>query len=70
MFPDFFKSKTKAWWKNEIKKNYDSLLTFDGLWIDMNEPANFDTNKEKPFNWPANKPAWNLFCPKNKYDDP
>ncbi len=36
----------------------------------MNEPANFDTNMEKPFNWPPNKPAWSLKCPENKFDDP
>ena len=36
----------------------------------MNEPANFDTNAEKPWNWPANKPAWNLICPDNEYDNP
>ena len=36
----------------------------------MNEPANFDTNLEKPWNWPENKPSWNLICPKNNYDDP
>jgi hypothetical protein len=36
----------------------------------MNEPANFDTNKEKPWNWPNTRPPWNLVCPKNKYDDP
>jgi maltase-glucoamylase len=32
----------------------------------MNEPANFDTNKEKPFNWPKDREPWNLFCPTNK----
>jgi alpha-glucosidase (family GH31 glycosyl hydrolase) len=47
VFPDFFKEKTKVWWKREIKDQYDNMLKFDGLWIDMNEPANFDTNKEK-----------------------
>jgi hypothetical protein len=36
----------------------------------MNEPANFDTNKEKPWNWPKNRTAWNLVCPKNTFDDP
>ena len=36
----------------------------------MNEPANFDTNKKKPFNWPKDRPDWNLHCPNNKYDDP
>ena len=37
---------------------------------DMNEPANFDTNLDKPFNWPAERPAWNLKCPENQWDDP
>ena len=36
----------------------------------MNEPSNFDTNLEKPFNWPEGKPSWNLICPENKWDDP
>ena len=26
----------------------------------MNEPANFDTNKPKPWNWPPNKPGKEL----------
>ncbi|CAF4380015.1 unnamed protein product, partial [Rotaria magnacalcarata] len=28
----------------------------------MNEPANFDTNREKPFNWNRPEP-WSLHCP-------
>ena len=36
----------------------------------MNEPANFDTNEEKPFNWPPDREPWNLTCPTNTYDDP
>lgn len=36
----------------------------------MNEPANFDTNKPKPWNWPSNRPDWNLKCPVNTLDDP
>lgn len=36
----------------------------------MNEPANFGTNKDKPFNWPTNKPDWSLKCPTNEWDDP
>ncbi len=69
-FPDFFKTKTKNWWIDEIQKHYNQV-SFDGLWIDMNEPANFDTNKEKPWNWPANKTNWNLFCNnKDKLDNP
>ena len=40
-FPDFFKPETTEWWTNEIKEMYNNLLPFDGLWIDMNEPASF-----------------------------
>lgn len=28
-FPDFFKEKTKNWWKKEIKDHYNSV-SFDG----------------------------------------
>ena len=31
---------------------------------DMNEPANFGTNLDKPWNWPEDdKPYWSLKCP-------
>lgn len=37
----------------------------------MNEPANFGTNEERPFNWPEDaKPYWSLKCINNKWDDP
>lgn len=33
------------------------------FWKDMNEPANFDTNGERPWNWPEkDKPYWSLKC--------
>ncbi|CAF1383171.1 unnamed protein product [Adineta ricciae] len=64
VFPDFFYPATSDWWKSEIRQYY-SKLKFDGLWIDMNEPANFDTNKDAPWNW--NRPElWNLHCPIDK----
>ncbi|ODM92559.1 Maltase-glucoamylase, intestinal, partial [Orchesella cincta] len=40
-FPDYSRNSTKEWWKILIKEFHD-LLEYDGLWIDMNEPANFD----------------------------
>ncbi|CAF1394494.1 unnamed protein product [Rotaria sordida] len=61
VFPDYFYPPAKEWWKNQILK-YHKQLKFDGLWIDMNEPANFDTNKLQPWNWPRPDP-WNLHCP-------
>ncbi|NXN56879.1 MGA protein, partial [Rynchops niger] len=46
-FPDFFRNSTVAWWKREILEFYNNptnasrSIKFDGLWIDMNEPAAF-----------------------------
>ncbi|XP_044145770.1 sucrase-isomaltase, intestinal [Bufo gargarizans] len=40
-FPDFFKNVTAEWWKQEVKDFRDKYIRFDGLWIDMNEPASF-----------------------------
>ncbi|KFP74751.1 Maltase-glucoamylase, intestinal, partial [Apaloderma vittatum] len=46
-FPDFFRNSTVEWWKTEIAEVYSNprnaslSLRFDGLWIDMNEPASF-----------------------------
>ncbi|XP_064418118.1 maltase-glucoamylase [Latimeria chalumnae] len=46
-FPDFFRNRTVQWWGQEIQDLYSNpdnsskSLKFDGLWIDMNEPASF-----------------------------
>ncbi|XP_072330551.1 sucrase-isomaltase, intestinal [Scyliorhinus torazame] len=40
-FPDFFRKETAEWWQTAIKEYYSKTLMFDGIWIDMNEPANF-----------------------------
>lgn len=40
-FPDFFKESTANWWQDQIKDFYNNITKFDGLWIDMNEPASF-----------------------------
>ena len=70
VFPDFFKNSTAEVWATLIA-DYRNVLKFDGLWIDMNEPACFGTNEEKPFNWPEHvRPYWSLKCPVSKYDDP
>ncbi|CAF1467623.1 unnamed protein product, partial [Didymodactylos carnosus] len=66
VFPDYFLSETKEWWKTEIL-NYHQKLKFDGLWIDMNEPSNFDTSKDHSWNWPFRE-DWN--CPVDEWDDP
>ena len=62
-YPDFFRKSTQKWWIDSIARHYKDL-PFDGLWIDMNEPAVFGTNEERAFNWPEkDKPYWTLKCP-------
>ncbi|NXJ17471.1 MGA protein, partial [Dicrurus megarhynchus] len=45
--PDFFRNSTRDWWAREIAEVYENprnsslSIKFDGLWIDMNEPASF-----------------------------
>ncbi|XP_053395701.1 maltase-glucoamylase-like [Mercenaria mercenaria] len=70
VFPDFFKNETQDLWYRLIVK-HRNVVPFDALWIDMNEPANFGTNEEKPWNWPDNVEPWSLHCPvNNQYEDP
>ncbi|XP_068137043.1 sucrase-isomaltase, intestinal [Hyperolius riggenbachi] len=40
-FPDFFLEQTAKWWYREIEEYRQNHIRFDGLWIDMNEPASF-----------------------------
>uniref|UniRef100_A0A2K6KA59 Maltase-glucoamylase n=1 Tax=Rhinopithecus bieti TaxID=61621 RepID=A0A2K6KA59_RHIBE len=53
-FPDFFRNSTAKWWKREIEELYNNpqnperSLKFDGLWIDMNEPASFVNGAVSP----------------------
>jgi alpha-glucosidase (family GH31 glycosyl hydrolase) len=51
VFPDFLNLKTHDYWKSLIV-NHHQNISFDGLWIDMNEPANFGTNENRIWNWP------------------
>ena len=40
VFPDFFRDTTVEWWKGLISEFHENV-GFDGLWLDMNEIANF-----------------------------
>ncbi|CAG9537346.1 unnamed protein product [Cercopithifilaria johnstoni] len=77
-FPDFLdpEPSTAEWWIEEFKRFYQ-MLPFDGIWIDMNEPAAFGTNEYHPFYFDdPDRPAKiiPLKCPLNdatlKYDNP
>ena len=39
-FPDFFHPKAEQFW-HEMLEHLDKQLSFDGIWLDMNEVANF-----------------------------
>ncbi|ELU06499.1 hypothetical protein CAPTEDRAFT_169641, partial [Capitella teleta] len=41
-YPDYSKESTKQWWIDECV-DFHSVLQYDALWIDMNEPASFVT---------------------------
>ncbi|OZC08404.1 glycosyl hydrolase, family 31 [Onchocerca flexuosa] len=77
-FPDFLdpKPSTAEWWIEEFKL-FHQMLPFDGIWIDMNEPAAFGTNEYHPFYFDdKERPAKivPLQCPLSgagsKYDNP
>ena len=40
VFPDFFNPNVDNFWKKGLD-DYYKLVEFDGIWLDMNEPANF-----------------------------
>ena len=57
-----------------LKENYYydlALIYIKFIEQDMNEPANFGTNEEKPWNWPDHsEPYWSLKCPSHALDNP
>nr|XP_058944408.1 maltase-glucoamylase-like [Pocillopora verrucosa] len=55
-FPDYFHPNISKYWKDLIK-DFHKIIEFDGLWIDMNEPANFVAGRVGG-------------CSKNKWDYP
>ncbi|KAK6734132.1 hypothetical protein RB195_017733 [Necator americanus] len=63
-FPDFLDRNTRKWWIEEFIRMYNKVQ-FDGVWIDMNEPANFGTNEAKPwyFDNPDHPNISTLYCP-------
>jgi alpha-glucosidase len=41
VFPDWFAPNTQSWW-TEALRNWTAMgVTFDGIWLDMNEASSF-----------------------------
>ena len=45
VFPDFFNPKVNKFW-NKGLKDYYNIVYYDGIWLDMNEPANLLKNSK------------------------
>ncbi|KYO38599.1 hypothetical protein Y1Q_0023325 [Alligator mississippiensis] len=77
VFPDYTNPKTADWW-TQLCVEFKNVLDYDGLWIDMNEPANFGTGQQpgcapNDINNPpyvpritSNSLAWKTLCPDSK----
>uniref|UniRef100_A0A8C9N3C3 alpha-glucosidase n=1 Tax=Serinus canaria TaxID=9135 RepID=A0A8C9N3C3_SERCA len=46
VFPDYTSAEATDWWANECKLFHD-MVPYDGIWIDMNEVANFVQGSKK-----------------------
>ncbi|NXK43456.1 MGA protein, partial [Piprites chloris] len=46
VFPDFTNPECVAWWVQECQM-FHELVPYDGIWIDMNEVANFVAGSER-----------------------
>ncbi|OTF74082.1 hypothetical protein BLA29_009311 [Euroglyphus maynei] len=56
VWPDFFHPNATPYW-TEMFSQYHQTISFDGAWIDMNEPSNFLDGQ-------------NFGCPKNDFETP
>ena len=56
VYPDFYKNTTGEYWRSQLSRLHDGLnLTFDGLWLDMNEASNFCTGYCDPTQKPDDR---------------
>jgi len=46
VFPDWSAPNVAQWWKDSFDE-YRKIAKYDGVWLDMNEPANFNTTDDE-----------------------
>uniref|UniRef100_A0A0M3ILY6 NtCtMGAM_N domain-containing protein n=1 Tax=Ascaris lumbricoides TaxID=6252 RepID=A0A0M3ILY6_ASCLU len=72
-YPDFSSSLTDLWWSDEVG-DFHRKIPFDGMLLDMNEPASFGTNEVDPWYYHSlnHTRIEPLMCPtsNNIYDMP
>lgn len=59
-YPDFLNPQTAAYWEQELR-DFQKLLPFDGLWIDMNEASNFCSGEVCLFPNSSRESCWPPF---------
>ncbi|XP_045686064.1 maltase-glucoamylase, intestinal-like isoform X2 [Phyllostomus hastatus] len=77
VYPDYTNPKTAEWWI-QMCMEFKDILDYDGIWIDMNEPSNFQNGQqpgcvENRLNYPPYVPditggllAEKTLCPNSK----
>lgn len=77
VYPDYTNPQTAEWWIHMCTE-FKNVLDYDGIWIDMNEPANFHSDhhpncEENNLNYPPYVPditggllAEKTLCPSSK----
>ncbi|KAG7165583.1 Lysosomal alpha-glucosidase-like 2 [Homarus americanus] len=52
LYPDFLRPATQSWWVNEFKTFHQSV-PFDAVWLDMNEPTNYNVSTQRSLKCPT-----------------
>ncbi|KAG0412734.1 hypothetical protein HPB47_010125 [Ixodes persulcatus] len=66
-FPDFFKNRTRNWWKNLIEEYQGNVTEFNAIFLDVNEPAEFSADLNCQ---PGDASCQAQVCPESKWEDP
>ncbi|CAN8004529.1 unnamed protein product [Ixodes hexagonus] len=66
-FPDFFKNRTRVWWRNLLEDYQGNVTEFSGLFLDVNEPAEFSADQTCQ---PGDASCQIQVCPQSRWEDP
>ena len=76
VFPDWTANNVQAWWQ-EAFDDFKAKAEYDGIWLDMNEPASFaeereadDVMNESVGTGKGERPTKKIKVSRNKFDFP